>query len=51
MELNPRNVDAQREVRLYNMRGGEPQKPAGGASGAKSGKEEGGGIFGKLFKK
>jgi curved DNA-binding protein CbpA len=52
MELNPRNVDAQREVRLFNMRGGEPAKPAsGGSSGSKSGKDEGGGIFGKLFKK
>jgi curved DNA-binding protein CbpA len=40
LELNPRNVDAQREIRLYNMRGG-----------ASGGKSEGGGIFGKLFKK
>jgi tetratricopeptide (TPR) repeat protein len=43
VELNPRNVDAQREVRLYNMRGGGPTKPGG--------KKEEGGIFGKLFKK
>jgi curved DNA-binding protein CbpA len=49
MELNPRNVDAQREVRLYNMRGGEKAKPSN-APGSK-GKDEGGGIFGKLFKK
>ncbi len=43
VELNPRNVDAQREVRLYNMRGdakGGKGKSAGGA-----------GMFGKLFKK
>jgi len=43
MDLNPRNVDAQREVRLYNMRGGEKKEKA-------KGKDEGG-IFGKLFKK
>jgi len=46
MELNPRNVDAQREVRLFNMRGGPSTPPSG-----KSGKDEGGGIFGRLFKK
>ncbi len=42
LELNPRNVDATRELRLYNMRGGAaaPKKDEGG-----------GGIFGKLFKK
>jgi len=45
MELNPRNVDATREVRLYNMRGGDKAAPSS------KGKEEGGGIFGKLFKK
>jgi curved DNA-binding protein CbpA len=49
MDLNPRNVDAQREVRLYNMRGGDKAKPSN-APGSK-GKDEGGGIFGKLFKK
>jgi len=48
MELNPRNVDAQREVRLYNMRGGDKAKPA---SGTKGKEDSGGGIFGKLFKK
>ena len=47
MELNPRNVDATRELRLYNMRGGDKAKPASGAAK----KEEGGGIFGRLFKK
>jgi curved DNA-binding protein CbpA len=49
MELNPRNVDAQREVRLYNMRGGDKAKPSNAP--ASKGKDEGGGIFGKLFKK
>jgi curved DNA-binding protein CbpA len=49
MELNPRNVDAQREVRLWNMRGGDASKPASASSGGKA-KEEGG-LFGKLFKK
>jgi tetratricopeptide (TPR) repeat protein len=47
-ELNPRNLDAQREVRLFDMR-------AGGGSGAppakKKHEEEKGGLFGKLFKK
>jgi curved DNA-binding protein CbpA len=45
VELNPRNVDATRELRLFNMRGGDTSK-----SGGKS-KEESGGIFGRLFKK
>lgn len=52
IELNPRNVDAQREVRLYNMRGGDKARPgASAAPGSKGGKAEGGGLFGKLFKK
>jgi Fe-S-cluster formation regulator IscX/YfhJ len=50
VELNPRNVDAQREVRLFNMRGGVATKPSAGPS-AKPAKKEEGGIFGKLFKK
>jgi hypothetical protein len=44
-DLNPRNVDAQREVRLLEMRGSgksvPPPKPEG----------EGGGLLGRLFKK
>ena len=46
-ELNPRNLDAMREVRLYNMRGGNPNTvpPPKGAT------EKVGGLFGKLFKK
>ncbi len=41
LELNPRNLDAQREIRLFNMRGGAKGAP----------KDDGGGLFGKLFKK
>ncbi len=46
-ELNPRNLDAMREVRLHNMRGGNPNTvpPPKGAT------EKVGGLFGKLFKK
>ncbi len=60
MELNPRNLDAAREVRLYKMRGGASVPPPGGAGAAaappKTSKQpaptEGlGGLFGKLFKK
>jgi tetratricopeptide (TPR) repeat protein len=40
-ELNPRNTDAMREVRLHTMRG-----PAASAA-----KADAGGLFGKLFKK
>ena len=55
-ELNPRNLDAMREVRLHNIRGGQSKPPPGGGSGGRtSGKPpppEGlGGLFGKLFKK
>jgi curved DNA-binding protein CbpA len=46
VELNPRNVDATRELRLFNMRGGDKASPSGGKT-----KDEGGGIFGRLFKK
>jgi hypothetical protein len=55
MELNPRNLDAAREVRLYNMRGGSKAPPAGGSIRPGSGKgppsDSLGGLFGKLFKK
>jgi tetratricopeptide (TPR) repeat protein len=57
-ELNPRNLDALREVRLHNIRGGQSKPPpggGGGGSGRPSGKppqpETLGGLFGKLFKK
>jgi len=47
-ELNPRNIDAQREVRLFDMRrGGSPSHHPGTS---KKGEEKGG-LFGKLFKK
>ena len=59
-ELNPRNLDAMREVRLHNMRGGQKGQQA--ASAATAGRpsaapaspaatEKLGGLFGKLFKK
>lgn len=56
-ELNPRNLDALREVRLHNMRGGASKPPPGpGGSMRPSAKppapnETLGGLFGKLFKK
>ena len=54
-ELNPRNLDAMREVRLHNMRGGASKPPPGMSGGGKNPKapppETLGGIFGKLFKK
>jgi hypothetical protein len=59
-DLNPRNLDAMREVRLHNMRGGttrgQSKPPPGiGNSGRPSQKPpqpDGlGGLFGKLFKK
>ena len=47
-EINPRNVDAVREVRVATMR----SKGAGGKGGKGKGKkEEPSGLFGKLFKK
>lgn len=54
-ELNPRNLDAMREVRLHNMRGkptagGTPTQAPGRASKPPS-SEKSGGLFGKLFKK
>jgi hypothetical protein len=64
-ELNPRNLDAIREVRLHNMRGGATNKPGAGAPAGKNPpggprgqpnkpapQPEGiGGLIGKLFKK
>jgi tetratricopeptide (TPR) repeat protein len=55
-ELNPRNLEAMREVRLHNIRGGQSKPPPGGASGAGSRTSQKppetlGGLFGKLFKK
>jgi tetratricopeptide (TPR) repeat protein len=55
-ELNPRNLDAMREVRIHNMRAGASKPPPGVAGTAdRSSKpppaEKRGGLFGKLFKK
>lgn len=60
-ELNPRNLDALREVRLYAMRKDKPGTsttasgsiPPRNSSAPKAGptKDTGGGLFGKLFKK
>jgi tetratricopeptide (TPR) repeat protein len=50
-DMNPRNLEAMREIRLYNMRkpSTAPGKPG---PGGKKGQEESlGGLFGKLFKK
>jgi len=45
VDLNPKNLDAAREVRLYRMRGGSKPPPAEPSSEPK------GGLLGKLFKK
>lgn len=56
-ELNPRNLDAMREVRLHNIRGGQSKPPpstssgGGRASQKPAAPETLGGLFGKLFKK
>jgi tetratricopeptide (TPR) repeat protein len=49
VEINPRNIDAAREVRLYQMRGGVPadESPAP-AKAQDAGKA---GLLGRLFKK
>lgn len=48
-ELNPKNIDAQRELRLYDMRGGPPRRitpmPSQPPASAKPG------LFQKFFKK
>jgi curved DNA-binding protein CbpA len=44
-EKNPKNLDAVREVRLYEMR------KRGGAPPAKGGEQQEGGLLGKLFKR
>jgi tetratricopeptide (TPR) repeat protein len=53
-DLNPRNLDAMREVRLHNIRGGQTKPPPGASSRASTKPPEPetlGGLFGKLFKK
>jgi tetratricopeptide (TPR) repeat protein len=53
-ELNPRNIDAVREVRLHRMRGGRSSAPPPAATRKTTppkNEEAGKGIFGRLFKK
>lgn len=56
-EINPRNLDAMREVRLHNMRGGQTKGSGGGPTAGRpsaappAATEKLGGLFGKLFKK
>jgi curved DNA-binding protein CbpA len=50
-ELNPHNIDAAREVRLYEMRVTGKGKPAGAGGAGKNSEPPKGGVFGKLFKK
>jgi curved DNA-binding protein CbpA len=47
-ELNPRNIDAVREVRLHGMRGGRGSRPPTQRKSGPSAKDEG--LFGRLFK-
>lgn len=56
VDMNPRNIDAAREVRLHRMRGGRRSEPPAGAvrasSEAPKAADEGKpGLFGRLFKK
>jgi DnaJ-domain-containing protein 1 len=48
-EINPKNLDAMREVRLHNMRSGAEKKP-GPPQGAPPDRKNSG-LLGKLFKK
>jgi hypothetical protein len=50
-ELNPRNLDAMREVRLFNMRGLQSKPPGAPPKQQEAAAEKIGGLFGKLFKK
>jgi tetratricopeptide (TPR) repeat protein len=52
VEINPRNIDAAREVRLHQMRGrrGSAPPPAPARSGGADDGQKGG-LFGRLFKK
>jgi tetratricopeptide (TPR) repeat protein len=52
-DLNPRNLDAVREVRLYEMRSQKGTLPPKGdrESNNPPTSDKGGGLFGKLFKK
>ncbi len=54
-QLNPKNIESTREVRLYEMRHPPDDDGTGGggatAGGATGGGATGGGLFGKFFKK
>jgi tetratricopeptide (TPR) repeat protein len=49
-ELNPRNIDAVREVRLHTMRGGSPERERDSSPPPPKASDKGG-LFGRLFKK
>jgi Flp pilus assembly protein TadD len=56
VELNPRNIDAAREVRLHNMRGGRQSTPPARRSSPippnpRNDAPHKSGLFGRLFKK
>jgi DnaJ-domain-containing protein 1 len=56
LELNPRNIEAAREVRISDMRGGQPaSSPPGSGAKGKGGRQSDskstGGLLGKLFKR
>jgi DnaJ-domain-containing protein 1 len=50
-ELNPRNIDAVREVRLHTMRGGSSERERDSSPPPPKAADKGGGLFGRLFKK
>ncbi len=50
-ELNPRNIDAVREVRLHTMRGGSTERERDSSPPPPKAGDKGGGLFGRLFKK
>ncbi|MGH7293360.1 MAG: hypothetical protein ACRELB_00435 [Polyangiaceae bacterium] len=54
VELNPRNIDAAREVRIQQMRGGRgstPPPPKTSPGGPRQEQPQKGGLFGRIFKK
>ena len=54
VDVNPRNIDAAREVRLHNMRGGRNSAPPPARTSSPPAKPEDaqkGGLLGRLFKK
>jgi curved DNA-binding protein CbpA len=52
VEINPRNIDAAREVRLHQMRGGRSSNPPAPPARSSSQEEaQKGGLLGRFFKK